>query len=246
MARQVPWPRILAEGVAIVVSILLAFAIQAWWEGRQLEASRVELLSTLLESVRLDRESLASNVQGSESSQARAARFYSLPASSLTSVERDTAVGYLYGIMRPNTLQFSGGPLSSAQDASRLGLIEDTGVLSEIDRWAQQVSELEERVTIMMSSSQAVQRAVAAHEIFQQWQFLSPSTEGSVPGLRRFSALGLPERVDLSSLRDDPEIMAAAAALAADRRVYLRFADEVGETLERLEDLLSSMINEPR
>jgi len=33
LARQVPWPRILAEGFAIVVSILLAFAIQAWWES---------------------------------------------------------------------------------------------------------------------------------------------------------------------------------------------------------------------
>jgi len=33
--RSVHWPRILAEGFAIVVSILLAFGIQAWWEGRQ-------------------------------------------------------------------------------------------------------------------------------------------------------------------------------------------------------------------
>ena len=32
MTRQVPWPRILIEGVVIVASILLAFGIQAWWE----------------------------------------------------------------------------------------------------------------------------------------------------------------------------------------------------------------------
>ena len=35
MTRLVSWPRIFAEGTAIVVSILLAFAIQAWWEGRR-------------------------------------------------------------------------------------------------------------------------------------------------------------------------------------------------------------------
>ena len=35
MSRLVSWPRIVAEGTAIVVSILLAFAIQAWWEGRR-------------------------------------------------------------------------------------------------------------------------------------------------------------------------------------------------------------------
>ena len=31
---KIPWPRIFAEGAAIVVSILLAFSIQAWWDKR--------------------------------------------------------------------------------------------------------------------------------------------------------------------------------------------------------------------
>jgi hypothetical protein len=33
--REIPWPRILAEGLAIVGSILLAFWIQAWWDDLQ-------------------------------------------------------------------------------------------------------------------------------------------------------------------------------------------------------------------
>ena len=33
--REIPWPHIFAEGVAIVFSILLAFWIQAWWDERQ-------------------------------------------------------------------------------------------------------------------------------------------------------------------------------------------------------------------
>jgi hypothetical protein len=36
LARQIPWLRIAAEGVAIIVSILLAFGIQAWWDGRSI------------------------------------------------------------------------------------------------------------------------------------------------------------------------------------------------------------------
>ena len=31
-SHQIPWPRIIAEGSAIVVSILLAFSIDAWWD----------------------------------------------------------------------------------------------------------------------------------------------------------------------------------------------------------------------
>jgi hypothetical protein len=42
--RSIPWPRILAEGVAIVLSILLAFGIQAWWEGRQERLEEREIL----------------------------------------------------------------------------------------------------------------------------------------------------------------------------------------------------------
>jgi hypothetical protein len=46
--RQIPWPRILAESVAIVVSILLAFWIQAWWDNRQEREDERAILTTLL------------------------------------------------------------------------------------------------------------------------------------------------------------------------------------------------------
>lgn len=35
MNNRIPWKRIFAEGAAIVVSILLAFSIEAWWSGYQ-------------------------------------------------------------------------------------------------------------------------------------------------------------------------------------------------------------------
>ena len=53
MKRQIPWLRVFVEGVVIVGSILLAFGLQAWWEGRQdsqLEDRYLERLATDLES----------------------------------------------------------------------------------------------------------------------------------------------------------------------------------------------------
>ena len=32
---QISYPRLFAEGAAIVISILLAFAIEAWWDDRK-------------------------------------------------------------------------------------------------------------------------------------------------------------------------------------------------------------------
>jgi len=47
MASKAPRLRVLAEGVAIVFSILLAFGIQAWWEQRQDRADAVASLELL-------------------------------------------------------------------------------------------------------------------------------------------------------------------------------------------------------
>jgi hypothetical protein len=47
--QEIPWPRILAEGTAIVISILLAFWIQAWWESRGDARQGQALLAALAE-----------------------------------------------------------------------------------------------------------------------------------------------------------------------------------------------------
>jgi hypothetical protein len=44
---KIPWPRILAEGLAIVVSILFAFGIDAWWTARQLHLDEQDILRQL-------------------------------------------------------------------------------------------------------------------------------------------------------------------------------------------------------
>ncbi len=52
MKAQIPWLRVFVEGVVIVVSILLAFGLQAWWEGSQERAEETEALAQLLEDFR--------------------------------------------------------------------------------------------------------------------------------------------------------------------------------------------------
>jgi hypothetical protein len=59
LTQNFPWPRILAEGAVIVVSILLAFWIDAWW-GRQQESERERIL---LESLLTDLKALKAEHQ---------------------------------------------------------------------------------------------------------------------------------------------------------------------------------------
>ena len=44
MSEQIPWRRVFVEGVVIVGSILLAFGIQAWWDGLQEREEEREVL----------------------------------------------------------------------------------------------------------------------------------------------------------------------------------------------------------
>ena len=46
-AQEVPWLRLGAESVVIVGSILLAFAIDAWWADRQVRAEEQRILLSL-------------------------------------------------------------------------------------------------------------------------------------------------------------------------------------------------------
>ena len=56
--QQIPWLRITAEGVAIVVSILLAFSIEAWWQARNEAAEERELLQALLDDFQATKEEI--------------------------------------------------------------------------------------------------------------------------------------------------------------------------------------------
>ena len=58
LTRQIPWLRVFVEGVVIVGSILLAFGIEAWWDGVQ---ERVEERQAL-EALARDFESAAEEI----------------------------------------------------------------------------------------------------------------------------------------------------------------------------------------
>lgn len=53
----VPWPRLLIEGGVIVFSILLAFAIDAWWDDRQERDRELQQLARVNAELRLNQQS---------------------------------------------------------------------------------------------------------------------------------------------------------------------------------------------
>jgi hypothetical protein len=56
--RELSWPHIFAEGVAIVVSILLAFSIEAWWQDRGEGQREREILFALLDDFEISKANI--------------------------------------------------------------------------------------------------------------------------------------------------------------------------------------------
>ena len=67
MRPKLAWSRLLAEGVLIVVSILVAFSIDTWWSERQDRAGLESLLDLLAADIRADAQELSFRAARSDS-----------------------------------------------------------------------------------------------------------------------------------------------------------------------------------
>jgi hypothetical protein len=228
MARKIPWLRVAVEGSTIVSSILLAFGIQAWWEGRQREEARRDLLVTMLESVRLNVASLATNLQGLEADQALVSTFFALPPSALAAVPTDSALTFFTALARPSTRQAAQGPLSRSLDGNRLSLIEDLQLLGKLDEWLVRWAELEERAGNLAAAELQVVDALGNHRAFQNRNLV---------GQRE-----MPTSFDLRPIQDDRAVLRSATTMKFERYVYAIFVGRTQETLLALEDLLVSAL----
>ena len=93
--RTVPWLRVLVEGVVIVGSILLAFGLQAWWEGLQEDARASEYMTALLEEVSVNLQELDETTRYTEGAIVANRSVRRLFVSGWTEVPKDSVL-YLF------------------------------------------------------------------------------------------------------------------------------------------------------
>jgi hypothetical protein len=134
-SRQILWPRIFAEGAAIVVSILLAFSIEAWWTERQDRANEADTL------VRLSAE-MAVNIDRLNDPQYRlgfqaTADLYNAVEAALENGEDslDFPTLSLRRSMFVSSFEADTPILDAMIGSGRLELVENTNILSAIADW---------------------------------------------------------------------------------------------------------------
>lgn len=136
-AHDIPWKRIAVEALAIVASILLAFAIDAWWDERKEGIEETEILLGLKSEFSRYRVELAEGIEYH-------AHGLSLVAELITSTRRGVwsseslAVDEAFVTLTDaRTHDFGGGVLDAVISAGRLEIISDYDLRLKLASWGQ-------------------------------------------------------------------------------------------------------------
>lgn len=144
LAERTPWGRALVEGGVIVASILLAFAIDAWWDGQQERSEEERVLVSLRDEFEAKRPALEAAAQVHELVLEAATRVLELtgPSPRLPPpTELDTLV---QNLLRDWTYNDRRGALNAATGSGQLSIIRNEALRTTLAAWPGEVEDVEE------------------------------------------------------------------------------------------------------
>jgi hypothetical protein len=161
--RIIPWESIAVEAVAIVLSILMAFAIDAWWvEKKESEVAHVAL-QALRSDLAASREQLAVVRQSLIGARLSAARFRSASDAELSEIGPDAIRSILSGLVKNHTFDPESATLDALANDGRLGLISDSQLLRHLSKWQRDLDNIEDISFELRAESVLVRRAMQVH-----------------------------------------------------------------------------------
>jgi hypothetical protein len=134
--RNIAWDRIFVEGVVIVASILLAFAIDAWWQDREDRQREVILLEALLGEFERLQTIQAYDERYYGSQKASAIRLVEIGmgvGASATGREIDELLAELW--WWPSSMEWRSAELDSITSSGDLTLISDDILRRNVGGW---------------------------------------------------------------------------------------------------------------
>jgi hypothetical protein len=142
--QHVPWLRTITEGVAIVASILLAFAIDAWWQRR----AELEQADALVVSLYADFQASQAHLERWLVGNRRIHSATTELLDQITSAERGEEISVpielIVGAIGAPTYSPTDSTLDAAVSSGQIELIEDSEIRSILALWRQQLADTSE------------------------------------------------------------------------------------------------------
>ena len=228
--REIPWPRIFAEGAAIVVSILLAFWIQAWWQERVDRADESASLARLGRDLDDDILDLDGNLE-----QARKG----LHAARWLAENRDTRPvdisalkQALFDIGHCSVLLLNSSEYTSLRSSGDFRLIRDKELLQTITAFYERRASLYQLHEKDCDDSQDVVQLTMPFVRHMIPPLFRPN--GGSIGWQMWDQPMVEEVVDPSGLLSDTILINRVVALAADRQFLIELEDSALQDTKRL------------
>jgi hypothetical protein len=153
---DINWKRISAEGVAIVVSILLAFGIEAWWQDRNEAILEQRLLTALLVEFEQNGALLRQSREVYEQYYTDAIRVLDLIAEDPATIDAAELEGLFGSLLASQTFHLESGTLNGLLASGEMSLIRDETLRNRLAAWpsyAGEWSEEEEAVFNLVGES---------------------------------------------------------------------------------------------
>jgi hypothetical protein len=212
--------RLIAEGLVITLSILAAFAIDAWWEVRQERESLLDALVSLEagfgEHVVLLDERLAQRSLDDD----LLYRFLTMDPESVARVDPDSTHLMVQATYRSLARDLGASFLVSAVERINLEALGDAELEQAVSAWLSNVAVLQDRTQQLVEVSTEVVLMVNRHPEVQRMS-AQPVDVADAAGRWRYSANAM------RRLREDEEVMRAAASKSFQARIHLRTLRQV-------------------
>jgi hypothetical protein len=139
VATKLPISRLFAEGVVVVASILLAFAIQAWWEGRGDRERETQALTALLAELDANAGVLDRNRAYFEGQVARAQALLAMSVDGTLGVPSDSVDALLAGVSGWSVPAYEQAALDAALQGGVLDVLESVALRQAIAAWRREL-----------------------------------------------------------------------------------------------------------
>jgi hypothetical protein len=222
------------DGAAIVLSILLAFAIDAGWEEMQERRAEQEILAGLQTDFVSNRTQLTTVVDAHRRRAATYSWFRDSSPDDVRRISQDSA-SYVYThLWGPRTFDPARSSIDALIGAGRFGVIQDRELRNRLTGFLNLADDLAEESMRMQSGAEAVLEGTIPHG--GPWQDeLGPSA--AVGDLPRVT----PE--NLASMRADPNLMGWISLAHQYSATYLEELTALGAAME---DVLARLGTEIR
>lgn len=238
--QPIPWTRVLVEGVVIVGSILMAFGIEAWWDGAQERAEEAQFLASLAEDFRASRSEAESVISTYERTDRLLARLTSLTPDQLRSDSPDSLTAMVSALASPRTFDPILGTLDALISAGKMNVLSDAELREALTSFRNMVDDAKEDEAYLSHFAIRVWEAEIPHG--GPWRI---DVQQITPGGRQLTDMSvapIPTADDAIRLRQDEELMSLSRWTQFQGAMYVGEIRRVGAQIDAVLALIENSL----